>query len=255
MAKVTIPQALIPVPATMAHLARDPDHYNLPVPYFVGLVRDKSGQLAPDYRTVEHGVREACQATNRCWICGKFLTKPCSLVIGPMCLINRISSEPAAHQECARYAARACPFLSTPNRKRREKDLPAGIIPPPGDHSPDNPGAAFVVHLPKPPKRRKDDLYHFPKILDVEVFRHGEPVFGLDRLPEFAAGARRLCQLAADIGPRNVAGFMAQLTPATRLLVGEKNFLEAGRRILDSLQDLPHVRGWTVAAMPSEAAQ
>lgn len=45
-------------------------------------------------------------------------------VIGPMCGINRITSEPPSHLECAEFAVRACPFMTHPLAKRNERDLP-----------------------------------------------------------------------------------------------------------------------------------
>jgi hypothetical protein len=59
-----------------------------------------------------------------CWICGQPLGVHKAFLIGPMCAVNRCISEPPSNLECARYPARACPFLTTPNAKRNAKDLP-----------------------------------------------------------------------------------------------------------------------------------
>jgi hypothetical protein len=40
-----ISQIRVPVPARMRHLPTDPMHGNLPVLYFIGMVRDASGEL------------------------------------------------------------------------------------------------------------------------------------------------------------------------------------------------------------------
>jgi hypothetical protein len=40
-----------------------------------------------------------------------------------MCAINRVSSEPPSHRECAEYGILACPFLSKPAAKRNDADL------------------------------------------------------------------------------------------------------------------------------------
>jgi hypothetical protein len=42
-----------------------------------------------------------------------------TFVAGPMCGINRTSSEPPAHKECAEWSARNCPFLNNPEQTRR----------------------------------------------------------------------------------------------------------------------------------------
>lgn len=61
----------------------------------------------------------------RCWICGHTRGSFASFVIGPMCAVNRVSSEPPSHRDCAIYAAQVCPFLTRPKMKRNEKGLEA----------------------------------------------------------------------------------------------------------------------------------
>lgn len=62
----------------------------------------------------------------RCWVCGgPFRSRlgfmdTFAFTIGPMCAINRISSEPPSHIDCAEWSARNCPFLSRPHAKRRD---------------------------------------------------------------------------------------------------------------------------------------
>lgn len=41
-----------------------------------------------------------------------------------MCAINRISSQPPLHPECADFSARSCPFLINSRMRRREDNLP-----------------------------------------------------------------------------------------------------------------------------------
>ncbi|MBO0718309.1 MAG: hypothetical protein J2P55_13360, partial [Rhizobiales bacterium] len=59
-----------------------------------------------------------------CWLCGQPLGQYFAFVIGPMCSINRVSSEPPSHRDCAEYAVKACPFLNQPKMRRNEKDIP-----------------------------------------------------------------------------------------------------------------------------------
>lgn len=58
-----------------------------------------------------------------CWVCGARLGRHLAFLIGPMCVVNRITSEPPAHRECAVYSAQACPFLARPEMRRRETGL------------------------------------------------------------------------------------------------------------------------------------
>ena len=43
--------------------------------------------------------------------------------IGPMCAINRISSEPPEDRDRAEWSVKGCPFLSKPQMKRRVDDF------------------------------------------------------------------------------------------------------------------------------------
>src|SRR4051812_23024705 len=90
------------------------DGRGFPVPWFLAW----NGRGEPDFRYV-HPER-AMQAIKRqcCWICGQQLGRMKAFVIGPMCAVNRVSSEPPSHPLCADFAARVCPFLSRPLAKR-----------------------------------------------------------------------------------------------------------------------------------------
>ena len=59
-----------------------------------------------------------------CWCCGEQLGSFKCFPIGPMCCVNRITSEPACHRDCAEYAVKVCPFLTRP-RMRRNPTIPA----------------------------------------------------------------------------------------------------------------------------------
>ena len=60
----------------------------------------------------------------KCWLCGQTLGAYRTFVIGPMCTVNRTSSEPPCHHDCATFAAIACPFLTQPRMVRNGKNLP-----------------------------------------------------------------------------------------------------------------------------------
>src|SRR6266403_923711 len=105
--------AAIAMPARMRALPVD--HRGFPVPYFVGWVDG-----VPDHRTADPKKMKRCVEEGRCWLCGEPLGKWLACVIGPMCAINRNTSEPASHKDCALYAVKACPFLTRPYARRRE---------------------------------------------------------------------------------------------------------------------------------------
>lgn len=107
------------LPRNMRDLPVDKRGY--PVPWFVDWVNGEPEFRAMDRRKLHRAVKERL-----CWVCGKPLWREMVFVIGPMCAINRISSEPPSHRECAQFSARGCPFLSRPHMVRREDGLPEG---------------------------------------------------------------------------------------------------------------------------------
>ena len=96
------------------------DERGWPVPWFVYI--DDAGK--PDHRIIGPDKLGRAVREERCWLCGGKLGRVKASVIGPMCAVNRITSEPPCHPQCARYAVQSCPFLSKPRARRNEKDLP-----------------------------------------------------------------------------------------------------------------------------------
>jgi hypothetical protein len=103
------------LPMRMKTLPRD--ERGFPVPWFVAWLDGKPEFRAMDQRKYVMAIRE-----NRCWVCGEKMGVTKVFVAGPMCGINRTSSEPPSHIECARWSAVNCPFLSNPRTVRREDE-------------------------------------------------------------------------------------------------------------------------------------
>jgi hypothetical protein len=116
---------LPPCPDRIAKLPIAKNGY--PVPFFVSWVDGE-----PEFRAADSVKMVKAVNEKRCWVCGQHLGKTLAFLLGPMCTINRVVSEPPSHPECADYSVRACPFLSKPQMVRRDNDLPDGTIPPPG---------------------------------------------------------------------------------------------------------------------------
>ncbi len=108
---------LPPLPSRMQHLPRD--HRGYPVPWFVAFIDGK-----PDFRVIKDKGIATAWNSKLCWLCGAPMGVYKACVVGPMCGINRITSEPPSHLECAEYAAKACPFLTKPLATRVERGLP-----------------------------------------------------------------------------------------------------------------------------------
>jgi hypothetical protein len=112
-----IPSRFPDAPPQIRRLPVDPRGF--PIPAFVGWLDGKRDFRIVTAETVAHHAKERL-----CWICGRGLARLSTFVIGPMCAINRVSSEPPSHLDCARFAAKACPFLSEPRAVRNDRGLP-----------------------------------------------------------------------------------------------------------------------------------
>lgn len=123
------------LPPRIARLPVSPEGW--PIPFFV--CREPL-----DFRVIRPGAIEACHNHARCWICGEPRGRNFAFTVGPMCGINRVSSEPPAHLECATFAARVCPFLARPRMRRNERDIPEEAVEAAGFAIARNPGATLV---------------------------------------------------------------------------------------------------------------
>lgn len=129
---------LPPIPAKVGTLPVD--HRGYPIPWFVAVIDGKPDFRVVDSRKVATAVRE-----RRCFICGlQLIGNRCTFVIGPMCAVNRVSSEPPSHLDCARFAAAACPFLARPEMRRRDSGVHPDVTDAPGTMFRRNPGVALL---------------------------------------------------------------------------------------------------------------
>jgi hypothetical protein len=107
------------LPPLIPRIAKLPlDERGYPVPFFVEWPGGK-----PDFRFASGSKRLRCVEDNLCWVCGEKMGTHKVFVIGPMCGVNLVSSEPPSHLDCARWSVKACPFLLNPNQKRRENEV------------------------------------------------------------------------------------------------------------------------------------
>lgn len=163
------------------------DHRGFPVPWFVAWV-DAKGNLwdqgrpgsVPDFRVVDQRKLVRAVKERRCWLCGQPLGRFLAFVIGPMCAVNRVNSEPPSHRECAEFALWACPFLSRPRMRRNEIDLPPGMIPAPGIHLDHNPGVmalwvATGYEAVQPSHGRPGTLFELGEPVSLHWYAEGRP--------------------------------------------------------------------------------
>lgn len=128
---------LPPIPARMQQLPIDTRGY--PVPWFVEWINGE-----PDFRVMDSRKWARAVKFGNCWLCGEQCGLLRTFVIGPMCAVNRVTSEPPCHSECAAFAAMACPFMTLPAAQYRSARLPAGALEAPGFASKRNPGVVCL---------------------------------------------------------------------------------------------------------------
>lgn len=197
---------LPPLPARMRDLPVDSRGY--PVPRFVEWIDGK-----PDFRVMSSVHFRDCLRFGLCWLCGDRFGSKRAFVIGPMCAVNRVSSEPPSHRECAVFAASACPFLTMPKAVRREANLPEGGVVQAGHSIPRNPGVAlvWVTRTGKPFRvsvdrfgARPGILFDVGEPLELLWFAEGRPATRAEALASIETGLPELERVAALDGERGL---------------------------------------------------
>ena len=189
---------LPPLPLNMSQLQVDERGY--PVPAFVQWIDGK-----PDFRVANAQFREYALANDVCFVCGRhFTNRRRWYVLGPMCVINRNTSEPACHYECAVYSAKACPFLVRPHAKRREAGRPEGVVEPVGMIK-RNPAVVALYHARTRTVHRTSPwqgeyLLGLGEPLEVEWIAEGQPANREQVLESILGGFHLLVEAAKQDG-------------------------------------------------------
>ena len=164
-----------------------------------------------------------CVKHRKCWICGGQLGRYLAFAIGPMCAVNRISSEPPAHLACATFAAEACPFLSRPLAKRPDisdlesrPDYKGG----PGLMLEHNPGVTliWVCTSYQTVRVRNGVLFELGDPYGLSWFREGRAAARPEILEAFDKGLPKLRAVAEQDGPDAVLELDIALQKALTLL-------------------------------------
>jgi len=124
------------IPQVPDRIRQLPVQRGYPVPWFV----QHFEETGYDFRVVDGRKMRRAIRDKLCWICGESLGSTWVFVLGPMCIINQINSEPPSHRECAEFAVRACPFLMQRQVKRNDHNMPDGAVPAAGEHIDRQPG-------------------------------------------------------------------------------------------------------------------
>ena len=201
------------MPARFRKLPISPDGY--PVPRFVETVNGK-----PDFRVIDgHWMKRAVK-DRLCWLCGEQLGRYLAFVIGPMCAINRVNSEPPSHLECARFAAKACPFMTQPNRKRNAHELPRNHTEAAGIPLARNPGAMLIwvtrwyTLMPTP----NGTLFKLGNPTSLEWYARGRTATREEIMASINSGIPILRKVAEEDGPDAVIELQKQIEQGMALV-------------------------------------
>lgn len=213
------------LPPLPDRLKRLPIARGYPVPWFVAWLDDgglptEPGTGVPDFRVLRPGAVALAHNKQRCWICGQPLGSYKTFTLGPMCAVNRTSAEPPSHLECADWSARACPFLSRPNARRRDEGLPGASVAPPGIMLKRNPGVALVwtTRSYKPvPDGQGGALFRVGDPTDVRWYAEGRPATREEVMASIDSGLPALREYA-ELERGGVAALERQTAAALELV-------------------------------------
>lgn len=222
---MTCPYALRPditePPKFMQKLPVDKRGY--PVPWFVDWIKGE-----PEFRAMDMRKFRAAINQRLCWTCGNPLYEEEVFVIGPMCAVNKISSEPPSHRECAEYAAKNCPFLSKPQMHRRTDDeMNAMKKPSPGVMVERNPGVTLLWYTRRHhlltvrnrPPAVDGVLFQLGRPFKLEWYCRGRAATRAEVLESIESGLPLLREAAEkNDGPEGMALLETQITQAIRLV-------------------------------------
>lgn len=199
--KLTLPPDC---PRAMRNLPRNAAGY--PVPFFV-----ESVDGVPDFRIMSATNLRRAVKEHLCWLCGDPLKRERdhrlgTFVAGPMCLVNKNSAEPPCHRDCAAWAARACPFLTNPNKERRHANLPESWQEAPGEAILRNPGVTGLIHCTswEPYQAefgQKGILFRMGRITSVDWMCQGRSATKAEVIESVDSGLPTLMAMAAEEGP------------------------------------------------------
>jgi hypothetical protein len=179
-------------PRRIARLPLDKRGY--PTPWFAARINGE-----PDFRIYDQAKFSRALKERRCWVCGDKLGAFNYFVLSPYCTVTRTSTEPPCHEECAEFSARACPFLTRPEMRRRDALLPEQAYEAAGEVLEQSPGVVLVwatltsQAVPTP----KGVVCKLGDPMSVRWYKEGRPATRQDvqaavsqTFPELGYGAR-----------------------------------------------------------------
>jgi hypothetical protein len=197
--------AALPMPDRIKALPISENGY--PTPWFVATIPSTG---ARDLRVADAEKRVRAVKRGLCWVCGQTLGVRKAFVIGPMCVVNRVTSEPPSHLDCARYSVVACPFLTKPRMRRNDVDLPPEAEDAPGMAIARNPGVTCIwvskaFERFSASRQRGDWLIRIGQPSSVEWWAGGQPATRAQVEQSIDSGLPILFDMARKDGSSAVA--------------------------------------------------
>lgn len=201
----------IPIPRRMRELPID--ERGFPVPKFVPWINGK-----PDFRGMNGKHLAECVKKKLCWMCGDPLGVHMTFVIGPMCAVNRVSSEPPSHHSCGDYAGKACPFLTQPRMRRNPKDMPEGEVA--GIMIARNPGVVMLwtTRSYKMMRTQTGPLFIIGDPEKIQCYAEGRQATPEELAASIASGIPLLEKMAKDEGPEAEKELKKQYEKAMKVI-------------------------------------
>jgi hypothetical protein len=201
------------------------DHRGFPVPKFVAWPNGEA-----DHRVINLDRFTPSVKQKLCWICGEPMGRYFVSIIGCMCAVNRVISEPPSHLDCAEFSVKACPFLSRPQAHRRDIGLPEGIQDQAGMPIRRNPGVACLWISKSYPKLFKTQmgnagvLFSLGEPIETIWYREGRLATRREVIDAIHEGLPTLEAVAAQEGKGAPEALNGQLLAAWMLLpYGDEN--------------------------------
>lgn len=206
-------ESLKPLPKEM--VGRPIDHRGYPVPWFV-TEKDALGRW--DFVHLNpNRIGEAIRF-NKCFVSGEKLGKYRCFIVGPMCTINRISSNGPIKPSLAEWVVRSCPFLANPSAKRPGKteefteNVGGGMM------ATRNPGVSIEWVTDNSSYDSYKRLFFLGEPTKIRWWREGRLATLAEAREAFDSGVELLGKIAKEDGEKSMALFNRMVSIAREFL-------------------------------------